>query len=86
MSYRVAWVPSARDVLLQILFDGPNRAEIVGALNRLSATLQQHGPAAGESREGIHRVLLESPLAVKFSVDEPDRVATITELWLIKRA
>ena len=81
MSYEVTWVPSAQDALLQIIISRPARGAVVNALDRLGATLEQEGPAAGESREGKHRVLFEIPLAVEFSVDEPDRAVTITEVW-----
>ena len=47
--------------------------------------LQREGPAAGESREGEFRVLFEIPLAVKFSVEEPDRAVTVTDVWVIAR-
>ena len=78
MSYRVSWVPSAQDALLQIIIGWPDRGAVVGALERLGATLQRDGSAAGESREPEFRVLFELPLAVKFSVDEPERAVTVT--------
>ena len=83
MSYRVTWVPSAQDALLQIIIGRPDRGAVVNALDRLGTTLQQDGPAAGESREGEFRVLFELPLAVKFSVEESDRAVTVTDVWAI---
>ena len=84
MNYRVTWVPSAQDALLQIIISRPNR----GGCERPGspcATLQQEGPAAGESREGEFRVLFELPLAVKFSVEEPERAVIVTDVWVIGR-
>jgi len=83
MSYRLVWLPTARDAALQIILTRSNRAAIVGALDRLTGTLQQEGPAAGESREVDFRVAFDNPLAVKFSVDEADRAVTITDIWTV---
>ncbi len=83
MSYPVTWVPSAQDTLLRIIFSRPDRGAVVNALDRLGATLQQEGPAAGESREGEFRVLFELPLAVKFSVEEAEHTVTVTDVWAI---
>ncbi len=85
MIYRVTWVPSAQDALLRIIISRPDRGAVVNALDRLGAMLQREGPAAGESREGEFRVLFEIPLAVKFSVEEPDRAVTVTDVWVIAR-
>ena len=83
MSYRVTWAPSAQDALFQIVISRPDRGAVVSALDRLGATLQREGAAAGESREGEFRVLFELPLAVKFSVEEPERAVTVTDVWAI---
>jgi hypothetical protein len=83
MSYRLVWLPSARDAALQIILTRPDRAAIVAALDRLTRTLQHEGPAAGESREVDFRVTFDNPLAVKFSVDEADRAVTITDIWTV---
>ncbi len=80
MSYRVTWVPSAQDALLQIVLSRPDRGAVVSALDRLGATLERDGSAAGESREGEFRVLFELPLAVKFSVQEVERAVTVTDV------
>lgn len=85
MSYRVTWATSAQDTLLKIIMSRPDRGAVVNALDRLGATLQREGPAAGESREGEFRVLFELPLAVKFSVEEPERAVTVTDVWAIGR-
>jgi hypothetical protein len=85
MSFRVTWVPSAQDALLQIIISRPDRGTVVNALNRLGIILQREGPAAGESREEEFRVLFELPLAVKFSVEEPERAVTVTDVWAIGR-
>jgi hypothetical protein len=83
MSYEVTWVPSAQDALLQIIISRPARGAVVNALDRLGATLEQEGPAAGESRVEEFPVLFELPLAVKFAVEEPDRTVTVTDAWVI---
>jgi hypothetical protein len=83
MSYRVTWVRSAQDALLQIILSRPDRAIVVNALARLGENLRREGPAAGESREDEFRVLFELPLAVKFSVEEMERAVTVTEVWVI---
>ncbi len=85
MSYRVTWVPSAQDALLQIILRRPDRGAVVNALSRLGTILEREGSAAGESREGEFRVLFELPLAVKFSVEEPQRAVTITDVWAVER-
>ena len=84
MSYRVSWVASAQDALLQII-SRPDRGAVVNVLDRLGATLEREGPAAGESREGEFRVLFELPLAVKFSMEEAGRAVTVTDVCAIAR-
>jgi hypothetical protein len=83
MTYRVTWLPSAEQALLQIVISRPDRAAVVGALDRLGRTLQEEGPTAGESREGEFRVLFELPLAAKLVVDEPEGAVTVVEVWVI---
>ncbi len=84
MSYGVTWLPSARDALLRIIMSRPDRGAVVEALDDLGATLQREGSVAGESREGEFRVLFRLPLALKFSVEEAERVVTVIEVWAIK--
>lgn len=83
MNYRVTWLSSAEQALLQIVISRPDRGAIVSALDRLGATLQREGPLAGESREAEFRVLFELPLAVKFAVEESAQMVTVTEVWVI---
>jgi hypothetical protein len=82
MSYRLAWLPTARDEMLRLILIGPDRTAIVGALSRISSTLEQEWPAASESREADFRVIFDAPLAAKFSVDEPDMVVRIADVWV----
>jgi len=84
MSYTITWLPSAEHALLEIVISRPDRGAVVRALDRLGITQQQEGPVAGESREGEFRVLFELPLAVKFSVEEAERMVTVTEVWAIR--
>jgi hypothetical protein len=83
MSFRVNWLPSAEEALLQIVISRPDRGAVVDALDRLGTTLQQEGPAAGESREGEFRVLFALPLAAKFVVDQSEQLVTVVEVWAI---
>jgi hypothetical protein len=83
MTYRITWLPSAEQALLQIVISRPDRGAIVSALDRLGTTLEREGSMAGESREGEFRVLFELPLAAKFVVEESERTVTVTDVWVI---
>ena len=84
MNYTVTWVPSG-DALLRILIGRPDRAAVVSALDRIGSVLAREGPAAGESRDQNLRILFALPLAVIFSVEEPEHTITVKRIWTIAR-
>jgi hypothetical protein len=84
MSYQVDWAPLARDEALRIVLARPDRAEVVRAMDVIGAVLAEEGPRAGESREGPFRILIERPLAVKFTVDTSEALVTIAQVWALR--
>jgi hypothetical protein len=81
MSYRVDWAPLAQDEALRIVLARPDRGAVVRAMDVIGTILAEEGPRAGECREGPFRILIELPLAVKFTVDTDDAVVTVAQIW-----
>jgi hypothetical protein len=81
MRYTVVWQPAAEQRLADIWMAAPDRAEVTRAANRIDARLAQDPQLVGEARDGTTRILVESPLAVYFDVNEPDRLVSVWAVW-----
>ena len=81
MSYRVIWLSDLEDVLISLYLrasaDG-QAAAVTRATAEIDQRLAADPLAAGESRSGRLRILIETPLAVDFEVLEADRVVVVT--------
>src|SRR5712691_9137245 len=72
MNYTVTWQPRAQARLAQLWTNGPDRAAVSAAANRIDALLRQNPSSRGESRSDGTRILFVPPLAVQFRVSELD--------------
>jgi hypothetical protein len=83
--YFVHWPPHVRDQLLEFIVaalsgTGRETAELNRALAAIEETLRRTPATAGESRAGDLRVLIESPVAVDYSVVESTREVIVRDV------
>jgi plasmid stabilization system protein ParE len=81
MSYTVVWERAAEQKLADIWVAAADRAAVTQAANTIDARLRKDPNTAGESRQGVTRILVEPPLAVYFDVSDPDRLVTVWAVW-----
>jgi hypothetical protein len=83
VNYTVIWPDAAQDQLadqyLVARLDGLE-AEFSQSVSEIDARLARDAVGVGESRPGSQRILIDLPAMVTYRVDEPNRVATITEV------
>ena len=68
MKYRVRWTRTAENELTQLWMRSVDRREVNDAARQIDLKLGIDAPNQGESRAGIRRIILESPLAATFEV------------------
>jgi hypothetical protein len=81
MKYTVAWLPSALKKLAELWNEGPDRPAITQAANRIDRHLLFDPLHHGEARADNLRIMVETPLAVYFTVSEPDCLVTVHAVW-----
>jgi hypothetical protein len=81
MKYTVVWLPSALTRLADLWNDGPDRAAITQAANRIDRSLLFDPLHHGEARADNLRIMIEAPLAIYFTVSEPDCLVTVRAVW-----
>jgi hypothetical protein len=81
MNWTVVWQPAAEGRLAELWNGGPDRAAITAAANAIDRMLARDPLAAGEARTGAVRILIQPPLAVEFTVSEPDRLVSVYAVW-----
>ena len=77
MSFKVVWKPSVKQGLASIWIKATNRRAVTQAANKIDQCLETDPMSQGESRSGTTRILIVSPLAVAYEVDETDRVVFV---------
>jgi hypothetical protein len=77
MMFTVVWKQSALDQLTEIWLASKNRPAISAAANQIDDWLRHDPDLKGESREGVERVVILSPLVVVVEVQEVDRIVRI---------
>lgn len=81
MTYSVVYHRRAEDELARLWLIPGNRAAVNAAVSQIDQILK-HSPAdAGESRPHGRRILLVSPLGVKFEVFEQQHLVRVLDLW-----
>jgi hypothetical protein len=81
MKWTVVWQPAALDMLTKLWNNGPDRAAIAEASDRIDWALQRDPLHQGEAREDEVRILIESPLAVYFTVSKSDLMVSVFDVW-----
>jgi hypothetical protein len=81
VKWTVVWQPGALQQLADYWNNGPDRAAIAAASDRIDWLLQRDPLHAGEAREGDERILIELPLAVLFSVSSDDCMVSVFDAW-----
>jgi mRNA-degrading endonuclease RelE of RelBE toxin-antitoxin system len=81
MKYTVIWKPSAQNELAKLWMEAKNRNRVRSAADKIDALLKIDPSSRGESRGGFSRILFVPPLAVHFTVSEPDRTVTVLAVW-----
>jgi hypothetical protein len=81
MKYRVVWLSDVLDETARCYVRaeeaGRDAPAIHRAMNQITERLGREGAAAGESRVGANRILIEHPLVVTFEVSEDQQVVVI---------
>ena len=85
MTFRVLWQESAEQELSRIWLGSRFRSQIVESVTELDGRLQRAPHTVGESREEGHRIAFAPPLAIRFLVNEADRVVVVLNLWQTHR-
>jgi plasmid stabilization system protein ParE len=80
MRFTVTWHPSAEEELAKIWVRSTDRAAIAQAANLIDQLLTANPTAQGEDFYG-DRLLVVLPLAVTFTISEPDRAVRILQVW-----
>lgn len=84
MSYTVTWKPSAKAKLAEIWIAASDRTAITAAVSRIDALLRVNPGGQGESRAGISRIFIASPLAVVYDLREDDRVVNVLSVRALR--
>lgn len=87
MKNTVLWKPRAQNDLALFWSDAlpGERAAITAAANRLDQLLAHDPETIGESRPGDRRILFVAPLAVIFTIAEPDRRVDVLSVRRVPR-
>jgi plasmid stabilization system protein ParE len=80
MRFTVTWHPAAEQELADIWLAATDRNEVTQAANSLDQLLSSDPQAQGAEFYG-DRILVVLPLAVTYSVSEPDRSVQILQVW-----
>jgi|tagenome__1003787_1003787.scaffolds.fasta_scaffold17697856_1 hypothetical protein len=80
MRFTVTWHPAAEQELADIWIRSSDRHDIADAANLIDKALASDPSSHGEEFYG-DRILVIQPLAVTFTVSEPDRAVRILQVW-----
>lgn len=85
MTFTVVWLESAAGELAEAWFMTKDRALVTAAARDIDQRLRVHPESAGESRQGLRRILIAGPLAVTFEMSIEDRLVRVLDVWLIEK-
>ena len=80
MRFTVTWHPDAENELADIWLNSEDRTTITQAVHAIDQALASDPSNQGEEFYG-DRILVELPLAVTFTINEPDRTVQILQVW-----
>jgi hypothetical protein len=81
MKWTVVWQPEADDRLAELWNIGPDRAAIAQAANQIDWLLARDPEHQGEEREDNIRIMIVPPLAVYFTISQPDCMVSVIDVW-----
>ncbi len=81
MRYTVLWRPTAEAALADLWTSASDRVTIAQAADAVDAMLRNDPGEVGESRGDGSRILIVSPLAVRYDVSEDDRRVAVWAVW-----
>jgi len=85
MNYKVIWKKVAEKQLAEIWVRSHDRSRIVAVADRIVSSLGSNPEDLGESRTGGDRVIIESPLAVTYRIDERSKTVLILKIHAFER-
>jgi len=85
VTFTVVWLESAASELAEAWFMAKDRALVTAASRDIEQRLRAHPESAGESRQGLRRILIAGPLAVMFEISVEDRLVRVLSVWLIEK-
>jgi plasmid stabilization system protein ParE len=80
MRFTVIWHPTAEAELAEIWLHANDQASVTQAANHIDQALAVHPFSQGEEFYG-DRILVVLPLAVTYTVSEPDLTVQILQVW-----
>ena len=80
MRFTVTWHPSAEQELAEIWLQASDRENVTQAANIIDRVLASEPLTHGEDFYG-DRILVALPLAVTYTVSQPDRSVQILQVW-----
>jgi hypothetical protein len=81
MSWSVEYLPSTERELANLWNNGPDRAAVAAAANRLDQALQHNPLELGEARAGNTRIAFDDPLAILFDVNAVNQHLAVWDVW-----
>jgi len=87
MNYRVEWSAKAQMAMLEIwaFLDTAKFVQVRRAIAEMERRLADRPSEEGESRTDELRVAFEDSLGVLFTVNEDDRLVSVTTAWLCRQ-
>jgi hypothetical protein len=84
VTFTVVWEKAAEARLASLWIASPSeRNTITARVAGLEAALRCDPLNVGESRGGNRRMVIDHPIAMRFTVSEPDRLVRVTAFWHI---
>lgn len=81
MNFTAEWLPSAEQELADLWVNATDRADVAAAADAIDAALARDPLSLGESRGGITRIAVVSPLGVLFDVQVSQRNVIVWDVW-----
>ena len=81
MRYTLIWRRTAEVALAHLWNTAGDRQAVTDAADTIDSALRDNPLLAGESRGGITRIVMASPLAVYCDVSEADRTVFVWAVW-----
>jgi plasmid stabilization system protein ParE len=86
MIYTVIWKPFAERALTDIWTSSRDRSAVRDAADAIDSALRNTPYRVGESRAANVRVVVASPLAVRYAVFEADRIVEVYAVWRTQKS